>query len=115
MDLDKINNYLRDNLWMDFELVKVGMNFTELHGFIDEAYNDKIIIRFKSVHMLNIVTHFTYSGKNDFISLIEKEKAYAINVKYDVPIGNKIFLLTNTNISSEMFIIANDIEMEVFN
>ena len=115
MNLDKINNYLRENLWMDFEVVKIGMNALELHGYADEACDDEIIIRFKSVHMVSLVTHFSYLGEKNFISLITGDKARTININYDVPVGNNIFSLSNTNIASDMIIVATDIEMEVFN
>lgn len=115
MIIDEINDYLKKRYWMDFEVVKTGANLAELHGFIDEAYDDEIIIRFKSVYLINIVTRFSYKGKGDFISLVNGEKEYSLNTKYDVTIGNKIFQISNTNIPSEMIIIANDIEMEVLN
>lgn len=115
MIIEQINSYMKQNLWLDFEVVRIGVGFVELRGFIDEAYDDSILIRFKSVYMVSLVTSFTYKGNGDFISIIHGDQAFSINSDYDVPKNNNIYSLTNTNVNSEMIIIAEDVEMEVFN
>ncbi len=113
MGIEEINSYLREQLWMDFEATKIGANILELHGYIDESCNDCILIRFRDVYAVNITTRFSYEGKGDFISIIDGNRAYTLNSEYEVPIGNRIFRLLRTNIPTEMFIIANNIELEV--
>lgn len=115
MSIRRINDYLKEHLWMDFEVTKIGMNVVELHGFLDEIYEDNIIIRFKEVYMVNVVMRFSYEGDGDFLSVISGNQAYTLNCNFDVPTKNKIFCLSKTSVPTEMFIIAKKIEMEVFN
>lgn len=111
--IDLINQFMKSNLWMDFEIVKIGIDTVELHGFLDEADEDIVIIRFHDVYALNLTTRFTYEGEQDFISIAEGSHAYGLNMQYNVTVGNKIYLLHNTNIQAEMFVIAESVDMEV--
>ena len=107
MDLRMINDFMMQFLWMDFELVRINPQTVELHGFIDEAYEDKIIITFSSVHMAD------YEGNGNFISIANDHQSRSINYAYDVTVGNTVFVLSNTNIQGDMFIVAKKVEMEV--
>ncbi len=111
MNIDMINSYLNNILWLDFELSGTGINEVRLHGFIDEAEEDKIIIKFNWVFMISALTSFTYEGSGDFITVAEGETARSINIKYGVTQGNNIYFLSNTNVEGAMFIIAKDIEV----
>lgn len=110
-EINIINEYLKEHLWMDFEMCSIGCGTLELHGFLDEAGDDKIIIIFERPYTVACNFFFTYEGKGDFISIVNGEEAYAINIKYGVTRGNVIFKITNTNIESDMFIIAEKIEV----
>lgn len=110
MVIDMINSYLSGELWMDFELAGTGIGEVRLHGYIDEADDDKIIIKFSQVFMISALTSFTYEGQGNFITVAEGEDARRINIKYGVTKGNNIFVLSNTNVEGEMFIIAKDVE-----
>lgn len=113
MTVKEINDYLQKHLWMDFEIIKIGANALELHGYIDESYGDCISIHFKDVYAVNLTTRFSYNGEGDFISVINDARACALNLEYGVTTGNKIFYFSNTNISARMFVIAKEIEVEV--
>lgn len=113
MDLRMINDFMMQFLWMDFELVRINPQTVELHGFIDEAYEDKIIITFSSVHMVCATVSFTYEGNGNFISIANDHQSRSINYAYDVTVGNTVFVLSNTNIQGDMFIVAKKVEMEV--
>ncbi|MBO4866959.1 MAG: hypothetical protein J5582_10445 [Ruminococcus sp.] len=114
MDINSINEYMKQFFWLDFELIRIDPQTVELHGFISEAYKDKIIITFSSVHMVCATISFTYEGNGNFISVADKEKSISINTAYDVTIGNDVFVLSNTNIQGEMFIVAKQVEMKTF-
>ena len=113
LNLGEINEFVQQFLWLEFELIRINPQKVELHGFIDEASKDKIIITFSSVHMVCATISFTYEGKGTFISLAEKEQFISINKAYDVTFGNNVFLLSNTNIEGDMFIVAKQVEMEL--
>ena len=108
-----INEYLKKQLWMDFEMSNMNRGFLKLFGFLDEADDDKIIIVFKQPYTVLCNFFFTYEGKGDFISIVEGEETYQINRSYGVTQGNVIFKISNTNIESDMFIIAKEIEVQI--
>ena len=115
MDLSEINEFMKPVSWMDFELISVDPQTVELHGFIDEAYNDKLIIIFSSVYMLCAPLSFTYDGTGDFISVADKKQSISINKAYDVTFGNNVFVFSNTDIQGDMFIVAKQFGMKVIN
>lgn len=44
MEIDKIklvNDYLKEQLWMDFELCYINCGKIEMFGFLDEAGDDR--------------------------------------------------------------------------
>lgn len=113
IDLNAINVFMKRFLWMDFELVWKNPYTLQLHGFIDEAANDEIIITFSSVFMSCVPVSFTYEGSGTFISIANQEQAISINTAYNVTIGNTVFILSNTDKKGNMFIVAEQVEMEI--
>ena len=112
-EIKNLNEFLRKELWMDFEMCSIGRGKIELHGFLDEADDDMVIITFESPYMVDCVFFFTYEGKGDFISIIDGEEAYRVNRKYDITKGNILFKLSNTNISTDMIIVAEKISIRI--
>ncbi len=110
MDTDIINSYLKKELWMDFEMAGSGIGEVRLHGYTDIAEEDKIIIKFKQVFMISAVTTFSYEGHGDFITVAQGETARNINMKFGVTKGHNVYILSNTDVGEDMFIIAKDVE-----
>ena len=108
-----INEYLKKQLWMDFEMCNMDGGLLELYGFLDVAGDNKIKIVFKLPYTVLCNFFFTYEGEGDFISVVEGEEAWQINRSYGVTKGNVIFKISNTYIESDMFIIAKEIEVQI--
>ena len=51
-EVDKVNAFLKEQLWMDFEMCNTNRGKLELHGFLDEADDDKVKIVFEQPHMV---------------------------------------------------------------
>ena len=111
-EINRLNMFLSKQLWMDFEMCSMGGSKLELHGFLDEAGDDKVIITFEFPYMVDGTFFFTYEGKGNFISVIEGEEAYNLNIKYDIEQGNTLFKISNTNKSTDMIIAAKKISIE---
>lgn len=109
--INKINDIIRKNDWMEFELSNGGMNKLLLHGFLDEADDDVICIEFKDVDFIQCKTHFTYDGGGDCIEIISDDEAYRLNVGYSILTGNKIFKINATDIETPMYIIAKEVNI----
>lgn len=111
--IERINDYLKKELWMDFELYGTSFLEVDLSGKIDEQDDEKIKIVFKEPYMISCILLFTYEGDGDFIEILTGEEAYKINKQYGVTQGNYIFELKNTQVEGNMYIIAKDIEVEI--
>ncbi len=112
-EIDKINEFLKEQLWMDFEMCNINRGELELHGFLDEAEDDKVKIIFEQPHMVSCNFFFTYEGNGIFISTVDGEEAYKINKMYGVTQGNIIFKITNINVETDMIIIAKNLEVQI--
>lgn len=113
--IDLINNYLKKQLWMDFELCNMNCGKIELFGFLDEGGEEKIKIEFDRPYMMLSTFYFTYEGNSDFISLVIGDEAIELNRKYNVTRGNQIFKISDTNIGNDMYIIAKGLEVQIIN
>ena len=116
MEFDKlnlINTYLKDQLWMDFQLCNMNCGKIEMYGYIDEAGDDRIKITFDKPYMVLSTLMFTYEGKGDFIVSVTGNEATELNKKYNVIQGNRIYKINNTNINSPMYIIAQGIDVTI--
>ena len=112
--IDRINNYLKSQLWMDFTLSSTDPGTVELIGRIDEAGGKvKIKIHFQEPYLIISPLYFTYEGKNDFIAVLKDEYAYKKNVMYNICQGNTLFQLRNTNIKGDIIIAARKISAEI--
>lgn len=111
--IKKANEYLKKQLWMDFELCCMNRGKVELYGFLDEAEDEKIKIVFNHPFMILCNFFFTYEGSGVLMDTVIGEEAFSINKKYSVTQGNQIFRITNTNVNSDMFIIAKDVEVQI--
>jgi len=108
-----INNYINDHLWMDFEVCSIGRSKLQIYGYIDESEEDKILIEFEFPYAFDGVFSFSYDGEGDFISIVEGNEAYDLNVKYSVIKGNTIFKISNINISKDILIVAQNITVHI--
>lgn len=111
--INEINEYLKTQLWMDFEMCNMDRGKIELYGFLDEGGNEKIKIVFEQPYMVSCDFFFTYEGNSDFISIIDGEDAFEINKKYGVTQGNLVYKISNTNIEADMFVVAKGIEYQI--
>lgn len=112
--INKINDYLKTQLWMDFTLSSFDPGCAEIIGRIDQSGGDiKIIIRFIEPYLVICPLFFTFEGKNDFITVVNKDCAYRKNIDYDIRQGNTLFQISNTNIQGEIIIAAQRIIAEI--
>jgi hypothetical protein len=112
-EINKINNYLKEQLWMEFELCKLNGGEIILSGSIDEAGEENIRIKFLQPYFISCILSLTYEGKNDFIQLVTDDEFIEINKRYHVEKGNFVFKIKIDDIEEQMLIIAKEIESEI--
>jgi len=112
-EIEKINEFLKEQLWMDFEMCSIGREKLELHGFLDETGVDKVVIVFEEPYMFSGNFFFTYEGGGAFLSVVDGEEAFRLNKRYGVTKGNIIFKISNIDVEAEMLIIAKNMEVQM--
>jgi len=110
--INKINNYLKKNLWMDFEICIMDGWEIVLSGKLDELDDELIEISFLQPFMVSCLMSFSYED-GEFISLIQGMDAVKMNKNYNVEKGNHIFKLSIDNNESEFFVIAKEIKVNI--
>lgn len=111
-EMNKANKYLKEQLWMDFEMCNMSGGELELYGYLDEAGENKIKIVFLQPYMVSCNFFFTYEGnQKNFLSIVEGEEAYQINKKYGITKGNTIFRISNVDVATDMIVVARNIKV----
>jgi len=109
----KINSYLKENLWMDFEICIMDGWEIVLSGKLDELDDELIEISFIQPFMVSCLMSFSYEN-GEFISLIQGIDAMEINKNYNVEEGNHIFKLSIDNNENAFFVIAKEIKVNIW-
>lgn len=104
-----INDFLSQNLWMDFEVCKMNGGEIILSGQLDEMDDELIEIKFIQPFYISIPLSFSFE-KGNFISLITGDEFIQINKQYEVIKGNNQFRIS-PNEEADYLVIAQDIEV----
>ncbi len=110
--IDKINHFLRSELWMDFELCVMNGYNVVLSGKLDELDDSSIEISFKQPCFVSSRMSFTYDG-GLFMKILEGEESISINNRYHVEQGNFIFQFFTSEDAKPFMIIAEEIEVSI--
>ena len=108
--VNKINQFLVNELWMDFELCIMNGYKVVLSGKLDELDESSIEISFIQPCFVSSRMSFTYDS-GPFMKILEGEESTLINKMYHVERGNFIFQIFPSKESSPFFIIAEGIEV----
>lgn len=110
--INKINQFLRNELWMDFELCIMNGYKVVLSGKLDEVNDSLIEISFKQPCFVSSRMSFTYDG-GLFMKILEGEESISINKMYHIEQGNYIFQFFTSGDATPFFIIAEEIEASI--
>lgn len=90
----KINNFIQQDLWLDFEVNQYSKNILKLNGGIDLLYSPDIEICFEDVFFISLPMEWKSDTKKTVFQLLEHESAKTVNIKYKVEQGYYIFKFT---------------------
>lgn len=114
--VDRINEYLKECLWMDFELVVANDYEVVICGYIDRFTGDECInIRFELPFYISSFFSWPTDTKNVVISLCTNEKELReMNTKYRIEAGNYVFKINVEDFSNPpILVIAKKIFCEI--
>ena len=109
--IDKINNFIANMSWCDFEVHSLHKGCLSIVGSIDLSYFHNIEICFHGFFFVSSVFDWKSDTSKPVLSLMEGELAERINLQYHVEIGNHVFKFITEYDDSETncVIVARDI------
>lgn len=85
--IEEINQYLSEQLWMDFEIIEYSKYILRIIGSIDISAAPNIEIILKDIFFASTVFNWETDTSRQVLSLIEGNEARKINIKFRVEQG----------------------------
>ncbi|MFC5470426.1 hypothetical protein ACFPPD_17160 [Cohnella suwonensis] len=116
-EIDKINAYLSQCLWMDFEFCRMNAGQIVLSGSIDQSSNEYAIdIEFEQPYFVSTLFLWHTDTSKVFIELANADETIEMNQKYKVEFGNYIFKIGVEDFESPpIFVAAKKISCKILN
>lgn len=107
----RINERLKESQWAEIEVAGIGNTIT-LYCSLDQSLGHFMEIHFRNVNFMKLKTEWRIDDLNDFI-IIPNEKTFKeYNKKYQILVGNLMFLLTSED-DEEFIICAETIDFDL--
>lgn len=108
LEIDKINNYLRRCLWMDFEICQMSFIKTVISGRIDTSSDKYMIdIEFEQPYFIASLFTWTADTSKPFIELASENEFVELNKKYRIEQGNYVFKIYIEDFEESAIFIAS--------
>lgn len=88
--LEQLNDYLKEQLWMDFEIIEYSKTELKIIGSIDISNKPNIELIFKDVFFVSTPFNWKTDTRKKVGMLLSGEEAKKINLKYQVEQGYHI-------------------------
>ena len=88
--LEQFNDYLKEQLWMDFEIIEYSKTELRIIGSIDISNKPNIELIFKDVFFVSAPFNWKTDTSKKVGMLLSGEEAKKINLKYQVEQGYHI-------------------------
>ena len=121
LEINKINTYLKECLWMDFTISNSNWGEVNLYGTIDQTHNNyidnyDIKITFEYPYFISTLLSFTSDNSKKFVHLCTEKEQDKIIEKYKVEAENFIFKINIEDFEvSPIIIAAKNIKCEIIN
>lgn len=113
-ELFKINSFLKECLWMDFDYGIISDYLIELFGCIDRSFpEDAIKIKFVRPHSISTMFCFSKADDLPFIELVEEQEQIAKYVKMGLEEGDCVFQIHADGSENPIIIVAQSVECEI--
>jgi hypothetical protein len=115
MRLDEINNYLKNCLWMDFEICEMSFIKIEVAGRIDRSINDfSISIEFNQPYLVYGLLTWGLDNSKEFISLAKPSEFIEFNKRYRIEQGKYLFRINMEDFDEGIYIAASDVKCVIY-
>lgn len=99
--LEKFNQYLKEQLWMDFEIIEFSKGELRIIGSIDISDKPNIELVFKDVFFVSSPFNWKTDTSKKVAMLLSGEEAKKINLKYQVEQGYHIIKIQPEDYSKD--------------
>ena len=113
-EIAKINGYLRNCLWMDFEIIQMGFVKIEIAGRMDTSLNKYAIsIEFEQPYFISGLFCWSLDNSKDFISMADQNEFIECNKKYRIENGKYLFKIGMEDFEEPLYIAASAIKCNI--
>ena len=113
-EVEKINSYLRNCLWMDFEVCQMSFIKVEVAGRMDISSNKYAIsIEFEQPHFISGLLCWSLDNSKDFISIASPSEFSEYNKKFRIDNGKHLFKIYMEGFDEPFYIAASAIKSTI--
>ncbi|MEY8389637.1 hypothetical protein AALC17_20685 [Oscillospiraceae bacterium 38-13] len=113
-EIAKINSYLKNCLWMDFEVCQMSFIKVEVAGRMDTSSNKYAIsIEFEQPHSISGLLCWSLDNSKDFISMASPSEFFEYNEKFRIDNGKYLFKICIEDFSEPFYIAASAIKSTI--
>jgi len=110
-EMAKTNAYLKNCLWMDFEISDMSSGAVEIAGRIDSSvFRWAISMQFEQSTFVQAPLVFHLDDTRDFIEFANEEEFTELNKKYQIIKGQYLFKIHMEDFEGAAYIAAADIK-----
>ena len=115
-EISKINSYLKNCLWMDFEICEMSFIKIEVAGRIDRSINDfAISIEFNQPYLVSGLLTWGLENSKEFIRLAKPSEFIQFNKRYKIEQGKYLFRINMENCDEGIYIAASGVKCDIYN
>jgi hypothetical protein len=110
--VNEINDFLKKEMWFDFEMLEYKKNILTVVGSTDFSYSHNIEIYFKDVFSIHCNSEWKSDTSKNIIEIVQGDTAKKINIENKIEQGYTLFKLIPEDMNEESFfyIAARDLE-----
>lgn len=95
--IDEINEYLKKQLWMDFEVIEYSKYILRIIGSLDISIMPNIEIIMKDIFFASTVFNWETDTSQQVLALVEGSEARKLNMKFCVEQGYHLIKFKTEN------------------
>lgn len=114
-EISKINRYLKNCLWMDFEICEMSFIKMEVAGRIDRSINNYAIsIEFDQPYLVSGLLNWSLKNSKELIRLANSSEFIEFNKRYRIEQGKYLFKINMEDFDEGVYIAASSVKCNIY-
>ncbi|MBW1655360.1 hypothetical protein [Flavobacterium quisquiliarum] len=110
-EIDKINNFLKNNQWCDFEIIELKGNL-RIGGKTSFSDRHDIVITFMDVFFMQILYEWKTDTQTIVFEIPDIQEQRTINLNFDIEQGFQLFKIHAEDIKSPLYVSSKGLLVE---